>query len=236
MERKDFLKLAGCVMAGTALLPFTGQNAMAGTEQLEGTPLADLQKMIDAEVKKVFNSSIDPSLVQSRWKFAESYEVMMNENKTTAFDCADEIIEMCNENGFDASALRGGELPKGLKLSNNKISYIVGSKRYLQTVSGLADYDATVKCNNTIIIGTKLSPGEWSDIKRIKKVNEIQSQHDKVLTEVYEAFANGEKVRIWKSSEIESFITVDRNPSIKVVGIPQVVSVQELDKYIRVEI
>lgn len=216
MKRKDFLKVAGGAMLSTAILSFGGQKVFAGSSPVENVSSDKIKKMIEAEVKRVFNSSLDPTLVQSRWRFAESYEVVMNENKTTAFDCADEIIALCKEYDFDATSLREGTIPNNFKAYKNKISIKSSGKRVVLPVNGLKNYDAKLVYMDCYTLNTDLAPKDWKSIIKVKEVGETVSPYGFSTTR-YESIVKGESIRIWKTNISEDFIVVKTlKPSISI--------------------
>lgn len=60
---------------------------------------------------------------------ADSYELIINEERNDIFDVAEIIIEETKPFGFNAEALREGKIPEGLTVYSTSISFIKNVKK-----------------------------------------------------------------------------------------------------------
>ena len=188
-------------------------------------PEQELFDMLYKHYNSVFNTVLDTTVSLDRYYFAESFDITVNKEKNTVFDCAEEIIQKLG-NDFDASSLRDGIIPEGMSVGQGSVA----TKKYLRLpIDGLKNYDAVIAYKNYLSIATKAPMSQWSGLKKIHENSAVKIRSSENQVRTYEGHFKGEEYRFWKFDCFEKKISVEQlTPSLKIKEEQSAVNVSQL--------
>lgn len=173
MKRRTFVNVVGSVSAGLVITPSIASSVF-GDETNRSFSDEELKAALEKYCRKIFNSSpeLETLVPNGRYSFADSFEIEINTKLNSIFDFADEVIEKAKSTGFDASALKEGNIPDGMQVASGGVIFQNEGKMAIFKVEGLKNYNATITYKNGINIATKVPPCEWKKLKKIEKAGE----------------------------------------------------------------
>ena len=211
MRRRNFIKNSFGAALGLSVFPGVLHAALIESNQQFTS--SEMYAALHSYYGKIFNSKLDPTISSpnDRYYFAESFEVIINEEKNSIFDIADRVIELCEEVNFDASSLKKGIIPEEMNVTKGGIRLKVDGKEILARMPELKSYDATICTKNHISIISKSKPEEWSDLKKIKK-----GKH------YFEGVLNRAPFKVFIREEHNMTVVIDQvHPNLKLHNLKQ---------------
>ncbi|MFV0554406.1 MAG: hypothetical protein ACK5LR_06840 [Mangrovibacterium sp.] len=195
MERRKFIQSLAVGGITVASLGLFGNAAKAfAQDKATNYEAAEAKRILTAHYQKIFQgSTIDINVLPEKGMitFADSFEIVMNENKVTVFDIADTLIPKLKEMGFDASMLKEGKIPEGMIVAGAGIAMEhEGTVNLLKDI-GLRNYDAELVLYNSINLRYNVPASKWAKVKKFEVISDNES---------YKTYLSSkEEIRIFES-------------------------------------